>query len=175
MADVPLMPADAPAAVLSSYRQYVAAYPANADNEVLINIWNWNRNWRLSVVDERGKQLACTPVWAYDPLHIAALTVPRFNKASLTAVPSFITDRYTHFFKAKADDPGRRSDDHRRGRVRPHVDRADATAQSLLDRSLQAQLSESSAFDAAAAARTGRRRTAARNTAADNRPTNLIH
>lgn len=105
MADVPLMPADAPAAVLSSYRQYVAAYPANADNEVLINIWNWNRNWRLSVVDERGKQLACTPVWAYDPLHIAALTVPRFNKASLTAVPSFITDRYTHFFKAKADDP----------------------------------------------------------------------
>lgn len=104
MADVPQMPASAPATVQNAYKKYVSAYPANTNNEVLINIWNWNRKWKLSVVDERGKTLDCTPVWAYDPLHIAALSVPRFNNPSLSSTPSFITDSFTHFFKVKADD-----------------------------------------------------------------------
>ena len=87
-----------------AYKKYVNAYPENSDNEVLIKIWNWNSNWELSVVDERGKTLEYTPVWAYDPLHIAALSVPRFNNSGITSTPSFVTESATNFFKVKADD-----------------------------------------------------------------------
>lgn len=104
MADVPLMPSDISASVKNAYMQYVNAYPQNNDNEVLINIWNWNSDWTLSVVDENRKTLPYTEVWAYDPLHIAALSVKRFNNAGLTLTPLFITDKFTHFFKVKADD-----------------------------------------------------------------------
>lgn len=104
MADVPLMPPDISASVKNAYMQYVNAYPQNNDNEVLINIWNWNSDWTLSVVDEKRKTLPYTEVWAYDPLHIAALSVKRFNNAGLKSTPSFITDKFTHFFKVKADD-----------------------------------------------------------------------
>lgn len=104
MADVPLMPSDISASIKNAYMQYVNAYPQNNDNEVLINIWNWNSDWTLSVVDEKRKTLPYTEVWAYDPLHIAALSVKRFNNAKLTQTPLFITDKFTHFFKVKADD-----------------------------------------------------------------------
>lgn len=104
MADVPLMPSDISASVKNAYMQYVNAYPQNNDNEVLINIWNWNSDWTLSIVDENRKTLPYTEVWAYDPLHIAALSVKRFNNAELKSTPSFITDKFTHFFKVKADD-----------------------------------------------------------------------
>ena len=104
MADVPLMPSDISDSVKNAYMQYVNAYPQNNDNEVLINIWNWNSDWTLSVVDENRKTLPYTEVWAYDPLHIAALSVKRFNNAGLKSTPSFITDKFTHFFKVKADD-----------------------------------------------------------------------
>ena len=104
MADVPLMPSDISASVKNAYMQYVNAYPQNNDNEVLINIWNWNSDWTLSVVDENRKTLPYTEVWAYDPLHIAALSVKRFNNAGLKSTPSFITDKFTHFYKVKADD-----------------------------------------------------------------------
>lgn len=104
MADVPLMPSDISASVKNAYMQYVNAYPQNNDNEVLINIWNWNSDWTLSVVDENRKTLPYTEVWAYDPLHIVALSVKRFNNAGLKSTPSFITDKFTHFFKVKADD-----------------------------------------------------------------------
>ena len=104
MADVPLMPSDISASVKNAYMQYVNAYPQNNDNEVLINIWNWNSDWTLNVTDVNHKTLPYTEVWAYDPLHIAALSVKRFNNAGLKSTPSFITDKFTHFFKVKADD-----------------------------------------------------------------------
>ena len=104
MADVPLMPPSTPASVQNAYKKYVDAYPANTNNEVLINIWNWSSDWTLDVVDENNNKLAYSEVWAYDPLHIAALSVPRFNNASLKSTPSFITEKFTHFFKVKAPD-----------------------------------------------------------------------
>ena len=102
MADVPNMPSNLPDGVKKAYQQYVDAYPANNDNEVLINIWNWNPNWTLSVAEENGNKLTHAEVWAYDPLHIAALSVKRFNQSNLTSTPSFITEKFTHFFKVKA-------------------------------------------------------------------------
>lgn len=102
MDDVPNIPLNV--LIQLAYKKYVNAYPENSDNEVLIKIWNWNSNWELSVVDERGKTLEYTPVWAYDPLHIAALSVPRFNNSGITSTPSFVTESATNFFKVKADD-----------------------------------------------------------------------
>ena len=104
LADVPLMPTDISASVKKKYQQYVDAYPVNSNNEVLINIWNWNARWTLNVTDEKGNQLTPTAVWAYDPLHIAALTVKRFNTASLSSTPNFITEKFPHFFKVKVGD-----------------------------------------------------------------------
>lgn len=103
MADVPLMPSDISASVKNAYMQYVNAYPQNNDNEVLINIWNWNRNWTLTVIDENGKELEWKHTNAYDPLHIAALTVPRFNDSGLSSAPNFITNSFSHFFMVTAD------------------------------------------------------------------------
>lgn len=101
MDDVPNIPSNV--LIQLAYKKYVNAYPENSDNEVLIKIWNWNSNWELSVV-KRGKTLEYTPVWAYDPLHIAALSVPRFNNSGITSTPSFVTESATNFFKVKADD-----------------------------------------------------------------------
>jgi hypothetical protein len=102
MADVPLMPSNVPDATRKEYEQYVNAYPANNDNEVLIKIWNWNANWSLSVVDENDNKLTPEALWTYDPLHIAALSVKRFNQSNLKSTPSFVTQKFTHFFKVKA-------------------------------------------------------------------------
>ena len=104
LADVPQMPADVPANVRNKYMEYVNAYPANRDNEVLINVWNWNPSWTLTVTDEQGRALPAEAVWAYDPLHVAAMTVKRFNSPTLSSVPNFITERFPHFFKVKAAD-----------------------------------------------------------------------
>lgn len=86
-----------------AFAKYVLAYPKNTDNEVLINVWNWNPKWTLTVTDEHGKDLKWTRTFAYDPLHIKALTIPRFNK-NITKEPSFITEsKMPHFFKVKAN------------------------------------------------------------------------
>lgn len=102
LADVPQMSSNAN--VRKAFAKYADAYPANNDNEVLINIWNWSPRWTLTVTTETGARLEPEAVWAYDPLHIAALTVKRFNAATLTAAPNFITELSPHFFKVKAPD-----------------------------------------------------------------------
>lgn len=104
LADVPQMSGNTPVSVKDQYMRYVNAYPEVCDNEVLINIWNWNPRWKLNVVDEYGNTLTPIEVWAYDPLHIAALSVKRFNSSGLTSAPNFITEKFTHFFKVKAKD-----------------------------------------------------------------------
>lgn len=104
LADVPQMPAGVPASVKKEYMKYVDAYPENQDNEVLINVWNWNPLWTLKVTDENGNTLTPEEVWAYDPLHVAAMSVKRFNSSTLTSTPSFITENFPHFFKVKAAD-----------------------------------------------------------------------
>ena len=101
--DVPLM-TGASNSVRNKFAEYTNAYPGGNGNEVLINIWNWNPRWTLTVTDEHGKKLDYTEVWAYDPLHIAALSVKRFNAANLQSVPNFVTDKFTHFFKVKVAD-----------------------------------------------------------------------
>ncbi len=90
-------------AVKLSFLKYVNAYPENKDNTVLINIWNWASDWKLEVKDETGKKLEWTRCNAYDPLHLRALTIKRFN-SNISSSPNFITEnKMPHFFKVTAD------------------------------------------------------------------------
>lgn len=86
------------------FAKYIRAYPGDSQkNEVLINVWNWSSDWKLEVKDETGKELKWTKCFAYDPLHIKALTVKRYND-KITSTPSFVTDNnMPHFFMVKAD------------------------------------------------------------------------
>ncbi len=98
--DVPLLK---DAKMKDVFSKYVSAYPVSKKNEVLINIWNWASDWTLEVTDETGKELKWTKCLAYDPLHLKALTIKRFNK-DITSAPSFITENsMPHFFKVAAD------------------------------------------------------------------------
>lgn len=90
-----------PAALKSDFEKYTDAYPKNSKNEVLINIWNWDPNWKIEI-KENGKTLSCERVKGYDPLHIAALTAKRFNNPDIKEVPAFITKENYHMFKVKA-------------------------------------------------------------------------
>lgn len=93
-----------PAALKSKFEKYTDAYPKNSDNEVLINIWNWNPKWQIEI-KENGKTLTSTRVKGYDPLHIAALTAKRFNNSAIKEVPAFTTTENYHMFKVKASSP----------------------------------------------------------------------
>lgn len=95
--DAPKVPAE----LKSKFEKYTDAYPKNSDNEVLINIWNWNPKWKIEI-KENGKTLKDTRVKGYDPLHIAALTAKRFNNSSITEEPAFTTTENYHMFKVKA-------------------------------------------------------------------------
>lgn len=101
LADVPkLTNATAKAAFL----KIIAAYTGEKKNEVLLNVWNYNPKWTVNVTTKDGATLTATPVMAYDPLHIAAQTISRFNDSSLTGAPNFPTVNYCHFFKVTAPD-----------------------------------------------------------------------
>ncbi len=80
-------------------KEYLNAYPENKGNEVLINVWNWNEGWKITVVDEKGNTLQTTKSSAFDPLHIAA----RYQWASSTT-SNFSTQKNGDFFKVRASD-----------------------------------------------------------------------
>ncbi len=77
---------------------YAAAYPRNSKNEVLINVWNWNDRWKISVEDENGNVLRTSHKSAYDPLHIAV----RYAWNSTTE--NFSTQKNGDFFSVTAAD-----------------------------------------------------------------------
>ena len=77
------------------YVDYMAAYD---DNDILINVWDFDPSWRVSVKEE-GIELPIKQAWTLDPLHIVAMTAKRFQS---TSEPNFITERWHHFFVARA-------------------------------------------------------------------------
>ena len=77
------------------YVDYMAAYD---DNDILINVWDFDPTWRVSVKEE-GIELPIKQAWTLDPLHIVAMTAKRFQSAD---EPNFITERWHHFFVARA-------------------------------------------------------------------------
>ncbi len=73
----------------------------NKNNEVLINVWDWDSDWTLTVTElPARKNLTVQRVFAYDPLHIISYNMQRYahRATSLT----FPTKRTVHLFKATA-------------------------------------------------------------------------
>jgi hypothetical protein len=75
------------------------------DNDVLINVWNYNPKWKIEVTEtlSTGEKVALnvSQVLAYDPLHILSYNAQRV-KAGSAPTGDFQTQLSTHFFKVKA-------------------------------------------------------------------------
>lgn len=83
---------------------YAHGYVApRTDNEVLINVWNYDPQWKISVT-ENGKALTVTRTEGYDPLHILSYDAPRI-KAGGNSKVTFPTELTAHLFKVKASSP----------------------------------------------------------------------
>lgn len=83
---------------LASYSDVYSS--KNANNEVLINIWGYDPDWKIEV-SENGTPLTVERVYAKDPLHIISYEAKRLNAAA-EPTSSFITGKTAHLFKVKA-------------------------------------------------------------------------
>ena len=80
----------------------VKAYASKTtDNEVYINVWNYDSQWKVEV-SENGTALDVTKIEGYDPLHTVAYPAKRLNK---NYAVSFQTQKTKHMFKVKASAP----------------------------------------------------------------------
>ncbi len=85
------------------FTNMIADYRGTGKNEVLINVWNYNTNWTVSVKTADGKDLNVNHVSAYDPLHIYANVFKRWSSKD-TSKPIGSTTKDHHFFKVVAPD-----------------------------------------------------------------------
>ena len=74
---------------------------ASTANEVYINVWNYDYNWKVEVT-ENGTPLTVTKVWDYDPLHMLAYTYERYRNGENAG---HLTSKCFHMFKVTASAP----------------------------------------------------------------------
>lgn len=85
--------------------RYITAYsPGKHTNQVLINVWNWNTDSKISVKTASGTELTTTQVYYYDPLSIAALTIPYWDRGGVNSTPGTYTTQRFHFFLVQCPD-----------------------------------------------------------------------
>ncbi len=72
-------------------------YTGTAANSVLINVWNWDPEWKL-VVKENGTELKWEQIYNYDPLHVLGYTKVRGTNTN----SSFLTCKTPHLFLVQA-------------------------------------------------------------------------
>ncbi|MBO1363251.1 calcineurin-like phosphoesterase C-terminal domain-containing protein [Prevotella sp. A2931] len=83
------------------FARYAHGYDkAGSDNEVLINVWNYDKGWSIEVTED-GKALSVTRISGYDPLHILSYEAQRCA-AGKTPTSDFVTSKTAHLFKVKA-------------------------------------------------------------------------
>jgi len=94
----------APAYTGTAWNTYAAEYAnPNQHNEVLINIWNYDTDWTVEVMEE-GVPLPVTRVHTRDPLHIISYSARRLNTNDVPTA-DFVTAPSAHLFKVKASSP----------------------------------------------------------------------
>ena len=72
-----------------------------SDNEVYINIWNYDPEWKIEVMEE-GKLLSVKKEFTRDPLHLVSYTAKRLNTNNSA---TFKTSVNRHTFVVKASKP----------------------------------------------------------------------
>lgn len=76
---------------------------ANKKNQVLLNIWGYQDNWKISI-KENGISLPYTRVSKKDPLHLISYDLKRIN-VNADPTSSFATINTAHMFLATASSP----------------------------------------------------------------------
>jgi hypothetical protein len=85
-------------AYLTQYGKYNTVSTAN---EVLINVWDYDKTWKVDVT-ENGNKLDVSAVTVYDPLYIISYPVLRFKSTTSVSFNPFATN---HMFKVTASSP----------------------------------------------------------------------
>ncbi|MBO4263329.1 MAG: calcineurin-like phosphoesterase C-terminal domain-containing protein [Bacteroidales bacterium] len=88
---------------ITTYKTQFASYlkeygdfgTASSANQVLINVWDYNTNWKVEACEDNKNFVACTRAWAYDPLYLIAYTAQRFKS---TSSPTFKPANHWHMF-----------------------------------------------------------------------------
>lgn len=84
--------------------KYAGSYAQkNVNNEVLINIWGYEKDWKVEV-REQGTSLVVQRIQAKDPLHIVSYEAFRLNNGA-TPTSAFVTSETSHLFKVQASAP----------------------------------------------------------------------
>lgn len=90
----------------ATYKAKVPSYAgeyatARNNNQVMINIWAYNKNWKITVA-ENGKNLAVTQTNKKDPLHIISYAMKRLN-VNADPTSSFTSSNTNHLFLVNAN------------------------------------------------------------------------
>ena len=89
--------------VRNLFNAIFGAYDGSKKNEILINTWQMNSRWKVSMKTVDGKELDVKRVSAYDPVQIVANSLKRWNGATSSSPMGTAQNRH-HFFKATAPD-----------------------------------------------------------------------
>lgn len=81
-------------------------YEGMADNAVLLNIWNYDPQWTISVKEE-GKtgELNCVRTLLRDPLHTLCYELPRWNTVDKVISNEFASNLNSHMFVIETSSP----------------------------------------------------------------------
>lgn len=82
---------------------YAYHYQSAKENKILINIWNWDPDWSISVKEGTGgsaTDLSPTRVQRTDPLQLISYPALRMNEGT---TPTFDSRNSTHFFEVQAN------------------------------------------------------------------------
>lgn len=77
---------------------YVNEMNAFEQNTVVLNIWNYDPQWNISI-KENGKELEVKEKWMNDPFHVLTYSAPMYKKSDS---PNFPTEPHGHFFYVQA-------------------------------------------------------------------------
>lgn len=81
------------------YKQYVHGYDEpRSDNKILVNVFNWNTHYTVSMTEIGVGRLDVKRVEAYDPLHIIHFNCYRMNASNSSM--TFTTNATAHMFEA---------------------------------------------------------------------------
>lgn len=87
----------------SEFKTTAADYiGTRTDNKVLINVWDWDPSWKISVTTETGQSLQATQLKdVYDPLYLTAYEAYEYSHNYSISYSAYTTD---HMFSITAPD-----------------------------------------------------------------------
>ncbi len=93
----------APNATEAAFDPYKGSYgTANNNNEILVNVWGYDKAWKVEMFENGTNPLSVSRVSTLDPLHIISYEAFRVNEGKVPT-EDFCSRNSTNMFKAKAN------------------------------------------------------------------------